>query len=1338
MRSRSSSPRKTKSSFLRELSVAAHVVSYETIDAAAAAPAAAIAAAAASPRTPSGVARASSSSFSVDASTPRTLQRSMSAGIGMLFAGPSTTRQHTQFTVVVTCRAKRKRVASSVSDTALAAAVARGGSDPGVVTWQLRKRYSDFQALHDGIDDLLLLEKYAKFRDQLPELPEKRWMGRFDPTFLEERRKGLESYLQHLLRQKDLRRTWELLDFLDVSNTERINSDVVEELHTARIGAEERAAATRALTSAAVRATTSPLSAGRRAAAAEAVAGGRSSSSFSSSAGSSNKVAVVDPATQPQLHAAGTFAGTFTVASSPFRLKPRAPPPRVVKVTVAGEEVMIAVNEAESARLLGETIRLASYAAAVAPLKAGRVSGPCTIAVLLESRSSSTAACASGGGGGDRADASLCACRGVATLELLELSRQSRDGTKIDQRVLVKMRGVDAFGLEGGEVLEWWWLRYELRCPIAGALTTKDAAAKARRRTIWTLPTIIAMPIIFLIVLLLHGTFDYIAVATALLAPAVSTMLRMREKSAAKRVHRKLQRAAYVKIIGLERSDFDGQSSPPRVGSQAQLSELVVQAGTRDAAAAAASGGGGSSESAGPSGVGTWTEVNVRMGGFADGLPATAPVPASHQKLLGELDTALALATSAARHEDGGWEDEGERDGVHAYFKWVDGTIAATTQLSSSATTSKRTSQLYGGAKGVVVINAPAWAVFSMLHDMKLRAQWDARFDCAVVIDTIPLPVVDPAVINNAFTTMRVKYLPVWPLLPRDAVVVAVAKILADGSLISSARSFNDPSVALDTRKYVRADVQYDGYMVEPLGDQANRCRLTHCDVMAIGAGVPAYIVRKAAHQRSMCLAKFRTLVESTERERWASSPKIAYPALLPPSLRHLLPADVLAASENESESGVGGAAQRGEEGGDFDLTGVPLRTRAGSSEANEEEKDAERLLVTPRAWRREQRTLSGLGSLGLPLDGDDDFRGARNSDELRAEFVSAALSPPISPAAATAAAPVAERPLRWEMLGPGDASPFRHIEASATANVENDSTGITECWCAGSSDAFDVRGKRYLDDSAKCVQCRALFSFFGRCLRAHHTIPLLSLPPPTHFFSVCRFPSKPAMFVPVGANLVRSTEEEGPLEVATASLPSLQRYMRLHTERDSGDGDQTMFLIVNFVLPGPPQLSFVILFKKTVASGKDAPFDNLFNQFIAMDDEFRNGRFKFACRLISAPWLLKTAVTSLGGVKPTIIGKKLKTEYLHSHGNNNSVNSSDDGSAPPVFEPRFLEITIYVNSSAPARSIFGLIGGGAPKIAMEFAFFLEGQDESELPERLMGCFRLCHASIDAMTVDRK
>jgi hypothetical protein len=72
------------------------------------------------------------------------------------------------------------------------------------------------------------------------------------------------------------------------------------------------------------------------------------------------------------------------------------------------------------------------------------------------------------------------------------------------------------------------------------------------------------------------------------------------------------------------------------------------------------------------------------------------------------------------------------------------------------------------------------------------------------------------------------------------------------------------------------------------------------------------------------------------------------------------------------------------------------------------------------------------------------------------------------------------------------------------------------------------------------------------------------------------------------------------------------------------------------------------------------------------------------------------------------------------------------------VFEPRFLEITIYVNSSAPARSIFGLIGGGAPKIAMEFAFFLEGQDESELPERLMGCFRLCHASIDAMMVDRK
>ena len=48
--------------------------------------------------------------------------------------------------------------------------------------------------------------------------------------------------------------------------------------------------------------------------------------------------------------------------------------------------------------------------------------------------------------------------------------------------------------------------------------------------------------------------------------------------------------------------------------------------------------------------------------------------------------------------------------------------------------------------------------------------------------------------------------------------------------------------------------------------------------------------------------------------------------------------------------------------------------------------------------------------------------------------------------------------------------------------------------------------------------------------------------------------------------------------------------------------------------------------------------------RFLNGDDDFRNGRFKYACRIVKAPWLLQKAVSNLGGERPTIIGRKLTT----------------------------------------------------------------------------------------------
>ena len=106
-----------------------------------------------------------------------------------------------------------------------------------------------------------------------------------------------------------------------------------------------------------------------------------------------------------------------------------------------------------------------------------------------------------------------------------------------------------------------------------------------------------------------------------------------------------------------------------------------------------------------------------------------------------------------------------------------------------------------------------------------------------------------------------------------------------------------------------------------------------------------------------------------------------------------------------------------------------------------------------------------------MPLDSDEFAEnassprsgGARSSAELRAETIPVRTNPAAALSAARAA-----RPRNW-VLPPLDAtSQFRHVETAATAGVEEGNATATECWCAGTADSFEVRGRAYLDDRVK------------------------------------------------------------------------------------------------------------------------------------------------------------------------------------------------------------------------------------------------------------------------------
>ena len=362
----------------------------------------------------------------------------------------------------------------------------------------------------------------------------------------------------------------------------------------------------------------------------------------------------------------------------------------------------------------------------------------------------------------------------------------------------------------------------------------------------------------------------------------------------------------------------------------------------------------------------------------------------------------------------------------------------------------------------------------------------------------------------------------------------AIAKVLADGSLLSVSRSVAHPNAPHDAKKSVRVDLMFEGWMVEPMG--AERCRLTHCDVLTLGGGIPAYIVRKAALGRAASVAKLKVrsapagsvrfdrlrrgrltlssrlllllghhrmpprlpplLSPPTTHARvhssqalierdpslWPASPAVAYPDLLPPALRHLLPLAVrekqdatleataakVAATEAVAEAAA--AEEREATAAATELAAAGHSRRRSRSGNLLPLPDPARVAAA-RAERYARDVLSE--SIGMPLDSDDEFAesamsprsgGARNSAELRAETLPA---PRTSPAAAQIAARAA-RPRNW-VLPPLDVhSRFRHVETAATAGVEGGDAAVAECWCAGAADGFEVRGKTYLDDRVK------------------------------------------------------------------------------------------------------------------------------------------------------------------------------------------------------------------------------------------------------------------------------
>lgn len=130
----------------------------------------------------------------------------------------------------------------------------------------------------------------------------------------------------------------------------------------------------------------------------------------------------------------------------------------------------------------------------------------------------------------------------------------------------------------------------------------------------------------------------------------------------------------------------------------------------------------------------------------------------------------------------------------------------------------------------------------------------------------------------------------------------------------------------------------------------------------------------------------------------------------------------------------------------------------------------------------------------------------------------------------------------------------------------------------------------------------------------------------------------------------------------------------------------------------------------KAAAAARQA-FDVLFQRFIDGDTEYRNSRLKLVPFVVEGGnWLVSKTV----GNRPAIIGKKITTRYYCSAAQN------------------YMEINIDVSGSTIGSGIFRVVKGWAAYLTLDLTLLIEGQEDDELPEIVLGGCRLKKVDLNA------
>ncbi|MES1908730.1 MAG: hypothetical protein MHM6MM_001606 [Cercozoa sp. M6MM] len=204
------------------------------------------------------------------------------------------------------------------------------------------------------------------------------------------------------------------------------------------------------------------------------------------------------------------------------------------------------------------------------------------------------------------------------------------------------------------------------------------------------------------------------------------------------------------------------------------------------------------------------------------------------------------------------------------------------------------------------------------------------------------------------------------------------------------------------------------------------------------------------------------------------------------------------------------------------------------------------------------------------------------------------------------------------------------------------------------------------------------------------------------------KYPSKEPILHCVGVDLFRA---DGPY-----SSP-ISRKEHLLVRRAREEGKNHFFLVVNFLMPYGSFVCYFAAVKpeqngECVSTDNDEAFDRCWQRFMEGDAEYRNKRLKILPLLVDAPWAVKMTIGY--NCRPAILGTKVDMKYFVDN------------------ELNYMEWEVNLPSSTIATGILNMVRSYVTYVTMDLVFIIEGQEEDELPERVLGGVRFHKLDFDS------